>query len=453
MTEGRPANILAAILRRVETCPDQAAVHDRWRSWSWAELFARSRCYAAAITRALPADGPLQTVPIVTGRSGEVLAAMLGAMLTGRGSAMLSPEQPEVRLRECLSDLDCENFAIDARVAEEQAQVPLTLPAADIPDQVSAGPAPREEFPNAGIAYIIFTSGSTGRPKGVMVSHDNILNTLNWSWDYLHWNEDDVIGSATKFSFDIAMFDIFTFFYYGVPLSIFPDLTKVGAMVDQIATNGVTFLFSVPAFFTQFSRFNVLADIERTNLKRIISGGDFFPPAHILRWLDEAPSVEVINCWGPTETSVVNTFHVVGDSDRPALQAGGYPPVGRASPRQQFVLLDDDGKPVVEAGERGEIVMLGKCVSQGYLKDPERTLMAFAPYEGRPAYRTGDMAYLNGCGDLFIAGRKGSMVKIAGHRVDLNDVESAASSLEGVHLAGAFVREIEAGIQELCVAI
>jgi amino acid adenylation domain-containing protein len=445
-------NILAAVLRRVTERPDGVALHDKWRAWTWGELSARAMCYAAAIAETVSVRDHTGPVPIITGRSGEVLAAMLGAMMTGRGSAMLSPEQPIPRLRDCLADLDCGDFMIDARTEQEREEAPLELPTLEIPDE-APNVTPLSSFPGDGIAYIIFTSGSTGRPKGVMVSHDNILNTLQWSWEHVRWIEADVIGSATKFSFDIAMFDVFTFFYYGVPLSIFPVMTDVNAILNQMAATNVTFLFSVPAFFTQFSRFDALDRVERSSLRRIISGGDFFPPAHILRWLDEAPSVEVINCWGPTETSVVNTFHVVGEEDRPALVAGGYPPVGRASPCQRFVLIDDDGAEVVEPGAHGEIVMLGDCVSQGYLKDPERTQVAFAPHRGERAYRTGDLAYLNAANDLFIAGRKGAMVKIAGHRVDLNDVESAAASLDNVHLAGAFVREIEPGVHELCVAL
>jgi len=445
-------NILGAVLERIAEHPNDVAVHDKWRSWTWGEISARALCYAAAIVNALSGYDRTGPVPIITGRSGEVLAAMLGAMMTGRGAAMLSPEQPIARLAECLVDLDCEDFVIDARTAEECGAASLALPILEIPDQ-APGLTPLSSFPGDSIAYIIFTSGSTGRPKGVMVSHDNILNTLQWSREHLYWNEADVIGSATKFSFDIAMFDVFTFFHQGIPLSIFPRLTHVNAILDQIAATGVTFLFSVPAFFTQFSRFDVLDRVERSSLNRIISGGDFFPPAHILHWLEQAPSVEVINCWGPTETSVVNTFHVVGEEDRPALIAGAYPPVGRASPRQRFTLIDDTGAAVSEPGVRGEIVMLGDCVSLGYLKDPDRTQAAFARHEGERAYRTGDLGYLNKAGDLFIAGRKGTMVKIAGHRVDLNDVESAAASLDNVHLAGAFVREIEAGVHELCVAL
>lgn len=97
--------------------------------------------------------------------------------------------------------------------------------------------------------------------------------------------------------------------------------------------------------------------------------------------------------------------------------------------------------------------MLGRSVTQGYLADPERTEQAYIQLNGQRAYRTQDLGYVDENGSLHIVGRLGSTVKVAGYRVDLGELESAAALLPDVHLAGAFLHETEPGMKELWLGI
>ena len=431
--------------------PHKVIVVDKWRRWTWDQLVDRALSYKRVVGERFSSDATAHAIPIVVGRGGDVAAAVLGILMAGRAAAPISARQPVSRLRRCIDQLGA-TVVLDARAPEEREDLGQSLIVVedDAPGDISQS-VPSVRL--ASIVYILFTSGSTGEPKGVMVSHGNILNTLIWSADQIEWRDGDVMGGATQFSFDIANFDLFTCFYFGVPLSIFPDPSDVRDLTDRIAETGVTSIFAVPAFFAQFVRAGVIPELRRMPLRRILSGGDFFPPAHVLEWLNGAPEVEVFNVWGPTETSIVNTMHKVGEADVPLLEKGQYPPVGRHHPRMPFVLMGEDNRVVTTVGERGEIWMLGDCVSIGYLGPEDADHHAYVTHDGMPAFRTQDIGYLSGDGSLNIAGRTGAIVKVAGYRIDLGEVESALTRLPQVHLAGAFVNEAIVGINELKAAV
>ena len=426
---------------------------DNERRWTWRELLCAAHAYAQAIERAA-AERPTAIVPIVADRSGRTIAAILGTLLTGRAFAPLSAQQPPARIGKCLAALDARlAIEIDPR-AELRANFPvlLTLPVVPLPD-AGLMPAQPREPPADRLLYVLFTSGSTGTPKGVVVDWGNIENTMLWSVDMLDWREHDVIGCAANLFFDIAMFDVFASLYFGVPLAIYSAPSEVAQVIEETQAFGVTSVFCVPTFFSQLWRSGRLSDARLASVRRIVSGGDFFPPGHVLGWLAARPGVEIHNVWGPTETSIVNTMHKVGEDDMRRLNAGQSPPVGRAHPRMPFVLLDEQNGVVDEPGTRGEVCMLGRCVTRGYLNDPENTARAYIEIAGERAFRTQDLAYVDPAGNLYMLGRMGSTVKLAGYRVDLSEVEHAAAALPDVHFACAFVHDATDDIKELWLAV
>jgi amino acid adenylation domain-containing protein len=432
--------------------PDRIIVRDRHRAWCWRELLGTAAAYTEAIERAC-AVRDTRIVPIVTDRSGHTIAAILGVLLGGRAFAPLSAQQPATRIDKCLDALDASVvIQLDGLVPFGADTGVVTLP----PAVVTAFAAVPAEPPAPGpdqLLYVLFTSGSTGTPKGVMVDWDNIENTMLWSVDMLEWRDDDVIGCAANLFFDIAMFDVFTSFYFSVPLSIYSAASVVETVLEETSTLGVTSVFCVPTFFSQLWRSGKLEDARLSTLRRIVSGGDFFPPAHILGWLHARPRTDIYNVWGPTETSIVNTMHRVDESDLPRLRSGQSPSVGRAHPRMPFALVDESGRVVDRADERGEICMLGRCVTRGYLADPDTTARSYVRIGDERAFRTQDLGYVDSEGELFILGRIGSTVKVAGYRVDLSEVEHAAVAVPGVHLACAFVQDAAEDIKELCLAL
>ena len=447
MTQRLPDDLIGQVWDAARADAGRTIVMDASRAWTWHDLLWRAEGYARSL-RVTGGNTPI--VPVLCGRSGDTVAAVLGCLLAGRAFAPLSVEQPDDRLRSCFERLGASGFVstldgtLPAATAGLAAIGALPAEGADLP----APPCPASDD----LVYVLFTSGSTGAPKGVMVSAGNLANTIAWSEDVLPWRSGDVIGMAVNFFFDISMFDLFASLRFGVPLAILSKPADLNHTADEIAAFGVTSIFSAPAFFSQIVRTGMLGDARLRSLRRIISGGDFFPPAHILAWQAARPDVEIYNVWGPTETSIVNTMHLIGAADAPDLRRGRHAPVGRSHPRMELALVDDALR-VVPDGEHGEICMVGACVTHGYLGEPERTAAAYVTLGGRRAYRTQDLGVIGPDGLLRIAGRLGSMTKINGYRVDLAEVEGAAATLPSIHRAAAFVRELEPGLQELWLAI
>jgi acyl-coenzyme A synthetase/AMP-(fatty) acid ligase len=448
--------LLKRIWQAATRNPEKEIICDSRQVWTWRALLWRAQGYADALQTICANSAETPIVPILVDRTGETVAAMLGVLISGRGFAPLSAQQPLSRLAHCFAALNAQSiisFGTEEWQRNDQnfSKLRQVIP---VPYNGESGLPlqPIDPDPNQ-LLYVLFTSGSTGVPKGVMADCGNIENTMLWSMDMLDWCPEDVIGCGINFFFDISMFDVFTTFYFDIPLAIYSNPSDATQVVAETAAFRITSIFAVPTFFSQILRNGLVSDPRLSGLRRIIAGGDFFLPAHVLGWMESLPKIDIFNVWGPTESSIVNTMHKIGASDLLSLQQGRPAPVGKSHPRMQFSLIDESGKILREANQRGEICMLGACVTRGYVGDAEKTSQAYIQLDGCRAFRTQDLGYLDEAGNLYIIGRMGATVKVAGYRIDFGEVESAAVSLPGVHLACGFVFEAGEGHQELWLAI
>jgi acyl-CoA synthetase (AMP-forming)/AMP-acid ligase II len=451
------STIFQRIWSSASNAPTKKIIYDQDRDWTWSELLWRAQAYADALECVPVTSIHTPIVPILVNRKGETVAAILGALIAGRGFAPMSVQQPITRIAYCLNALGAMSIVNPEGVEYwngAEAEKPHQVSVRENMD-VKGLPLQPIEASQEKVLYVLFTSGSTGEPKGVMASYGNIENTMLWSQDMLTWSQSDVIGCCTNFFFDISMFDVFSSLYFNIPIAIYSQPAELEKVVSETAQFKITSVFGVPTFFSQILRMGMLGDSRLSSLRRIVSGGDFFPPAHIVGWLEARPDIDIFNVWGPTETSIVNTMHRVTTKDLPALRLGRSAPVGKMHERMSFCLIDGDGSVLRLPNQRGEICMLGECVTQGYLGDTERTTYAYIEIDGMRAFRTQDLGYVDEAGNLFIVGRMGSTVKVAGYRIDFGEVESAAVALTDVHLACSVVYEgrPDYGYRELWLAV
>jgi acyl-coenzyme A synthetase/AMP-(fatty) acid ligase/acyl carrier protein len=117
---------------------------------------------------------------------------------------------------------------------------------------------------------------------------------------------------------------------------------------------------------------------------------------------------------------------------------GGYPFGGA-----RVALLDDAGE-TTGPGDVGEIAVENRSMSPGYWRRTDLTderFRATVTDGSRRIYRTGDMGRLMPDDCLVYLGRKDSMVKIRGHRVDVTHVEESLRDLASVTEAAVIVNE------------
>ena len=216
------------------------------------------------------------------------------------------------------------------------------------------------------------------------------------------------------------MFDLFSGLYYSTPIYIFQNPSNPFQCIKEIRKNKITTIFSVPTFFSNFVKYNLIKK-KFYSLKRIISGGDFFSNKDILSWKTNQPKTEIFNVWGPTETSIVNTMYKIQKKDIRILKEGKSIPVGKSHPMMKLKILKN--KKEIKKNKIGEICMIGDSVSQGYIGNIKNSKNYFK-YNSKRAYLTGDLGYLDKKNYLHIIGRKDNTIKISGYRIDTLEVES-----------------------------
>ncbi|MFF5718995.1 amino acid adenylation domain-containing protein [Streptomyces buecherae] len=159
------------------------------------------------------------------------------------------------------------------------------------------------------------------------------------------------------------------------------------------------------------------------HLRALLVGGEAFPPGLAERLHEALPKVAVFNMYGPTETTIWSTAHALDPDGEP----GTTVPIGTPLANTRVRVADAYGHPV-PVGVSGELWIGGDGVAAGYLGRPELTAERFVTADdGHGYYRTGDRVRRRADGVLEFLGRIDRQVKILGHRVEPDEVESVLS--------------------------
>ena len=145
--------------------------------------------------------------------------------------------------------------------------------------------------------------------------------------------------------------------------------------------------------------------------------------------MNHMPKLSIWNVWGPTETSIVNTMHKVSNLDiEKAMVENKAISIGRMDNELMkcIVVNQQDRNILVEANTIGEIAVIGKSVSLGYLGLSNH--QDYKRKDGEKIFFTNDLGYYDLEKKMYIVGRRGS-VKINGFRVDLKEIEYHIYSL------------------------
>ncbi len=306
--------------------------------------------------------------------------------------------------------------------ASGAAIMPWTAVAAE-----SEEPLAEERAIETDLAYILYTSGSTGTPKGVMISHRNSLTFVEWAAAAAGLSEQDRVCSPAPLHFDLSVFDVFATCRAGACLAVLPDgaATFPASITKWLSQERISVWYSVPSVLTLLACYGSLRQSDLSRLRTVIFAGEVFPPKHLARLMAELPRPRYLNWYGPTETNVCTAFEV------PADGAGAGPaPIGKACANTEVFAVTSDGRRVSRPGEEGELYVRGPSLMRGYWGQQAKTSEVLVPNPLRASgdelvYRTGDLVTLEPAGNYVYLGRRDSMVKIRGYRVELGDVEAA----------------------------
>jgi AMP-binding enzyme/Phosphopantetheine attachment site len=165
-------------------------------------------------------------------------------------------------------------------------------------------------------------------------------------------------------------------------------------------------------------------------------------------------AARLINVYGPTETSCICSSLEL-DAAALAAASGPLPSLGRMHADFSHLVLDDDGK-LLPPGATGELWIGGPNVGLGYFANSKETARRFRqdPLQDNYRnvyYRSGDLVRQDEQGLLWFQGRADNQIKIAGHRVELEEIDGALEAQPGVGRA-LTVLSHRAGTAELVAA-
>lgn len=283
----------------------------------------------------------------------------------------------------------------------------------------------REELIDTDPFCLINTSGSTGTPKGVVLNHRSFFDFMAVSNERFGFDGSEIMGSLSPVVFDIYDFELCMLMVNGSKLVLLDAMLAAfpARLLEKLAENHVNFIFWVPSIMVNIANMGLLEKIALPDLKLVWFAGEVFPTKQFLVWYDKLPDTVFANLYGPIEITLDCTYYVV--EDRPVETEPL--PIGIPYRNTDILLLNDEDQKCA-IGEEGELCVRGTSLAMGYYNNPEKTAAAFTQNPLNKAYpeviyRTGDMAYMRGDGNIMFKGRKDSLIKHMGYRIELGEIE------------------------------
>jgi acyl-CoA synthetase (AMP-forming)/AMP-acid ligase II len=286
----------------------------------------------------------------------------------------------------------------------------------DLVDGATAAPDARRG--GSEIAGLFYTGGTTGFPKGVMISHANLLTSALGSQATcpIVIRDGRLLHAAPMFHLaDLAAWTAQCMIggtHVIVPM--FEPTAVLAAIQDHQATNGLL----VPTMIQMLVDHPGVAEHDLSSMRIILYGASPITEALLERAMKTFPRADFVQAYGMTEVAPVATILSADDH-----REGGRPrSAGRAAAHAEVRIVDPDDSEVPR-GTVGEVVVRGGHVMQGYWRKPEETAEAL-----RGGWmHTGDGAYMDDEGYIYIVDRIKDMIISGGENVYSAEVENAVS--------------------------
>ena len=412
--------------QQVERCSQAIAVTYEDQEITYGKLNIRSNQLAHYLRKMGVCSGVL--VGICLERSLEMIIAMLAILKAGGAYVPLDTSYPDERLKFMIEDAQVGVLLTDSSLLKVDGLLSTSrvvcldqdweIIAQESKDNLSS------ELGRDQLAYVIYTSGSTGKPKGVTIPH-KAINRLLFNTNYIKIDASDKIAQVSNTSFDAATFEIWGALLHGAQLiGINREVTlSPQDFAQQLQQKGISIMFLTTALFQQMVRSVPQAF---ASLRYLLFGGEPVNPRWVQKILKNRPPQNLIQVYGPTESTTFATYYKVENLPEDAT----YIPIGRPLTNTQIYLLDKHLKPV-PIGVVGELYIGGEGLAKGYLNRPDLTAQNFITsppiISSQYLYKTGDLAILKSDGNLEFMGRIDHQVKLRGYRIELGEIEAVLS--------------------------
>jgi amino acid adenylation domain-containing protein len=385
----------------------------------------------------------------------DLIGGLFGILKTGAAYVPINPDAPVEYAAGVITDCD-----IDVIVGTESrsGRVEKLLDGRrrclgpnidgavswDAIDRADAS-APSVSIGEDDLGYVMFTSGSTGRPKGIMHSHRSGMAYGQVVVHAFGFEPDDRMALHAPLNFDLSTVELFGGTLAGAEIVVVSEghARLPASLAALLEAERVTIINAVPSALVQLLHRGAPTNRDLSSLRYVLFGGEVFPTRDLRAWKRLVPHARFANIYGPAEVNGI-TYEIVDDlpeDDTPIS-------IGREYPGVDLVILDEDDEDVA-AGEQGELMATAPTQMIGYWDEPEMTARSWYHRDGLRYYRTGDLVRRRADGKLDFNGRKDRQVKVRGHRLELDEIETALIGHPDVEQAVVSVIRTDDGADEI----
>jgi acyl-CoA synthetase (AMP-forming)/AMP-acid ligase II len=258
------------------------------------------------------------------------------------------------------------------------------------------------------MADLMYTSGTTGRPKGVVVRHRNVAMVPN---GLPQWSGQGWLHASPMFTF-AGIASTYNPMKLGLRLLYLPRF-DVDRWFDVVEQRKPTATFLVPAMAELLIASPRFEDADLSSITICPLGSAPVTPATLQRLQQKLPNAMVSNSWGMTEAGPAFCFMP------PEEQEKRIGSVGKPMAPTEFKIVDEEGNELPPR-EIGELIVSNPGREREYFNDADATASTW-----RDGWlHSGDLAYLDEDGFLYIVGRQKDVIIRGGNNVHATDVES-----------------------------
>lgn len=269
--------------------------------------------------------------------------------------------------------------------------------------------------PREDVAVLQYTGGTTGRSKGVMLTHRNLLANIMQSYEFF---KDTINIGKERYLSVIPLFHVYGMtscmnltIYIGAINILLPrfDLEEVLETIKNIQPTSFP---GVPTMYIALINHPKVNEYGLNSME-ICNSGSAPMPVEILRSFEERTGAKIVEGYGLSEASPTTHCNPLFATRKPGS-------VGIGVPSTDYKIVDlATGNKELPAGEVGEIIIKGPQVMKGYWNMPDETDLTL-----RDGWLyTGDIAYMDEDGYLYIVDRKKDLIIASGYNVYPRDVE------------------------------
>lgn len=405
-------NIADKLPYHAERRPDMPALKEYEETWTFADL---NRTVQSLTDEMNPKKG---RIVFLAHNSAAFLIVFMGAVKAGWEVFILDRKWPRLQIETTVQDIRPDViFTDDLFYQGHTKYVHPKESTEQMTHKIKKITQWKDKKIESDLLFTGFTSGTTGNPKGYQRTHESWMESFGCSRDIFSVQPGHTVFSPGPFAHSLSLYAAVHALYEGACFSVSPSF-KPAELITQLKDARHAVLYIVPSII------NILAGLgETVSAEMIISSGSKWSSDSKRRTHELFPETLIYEFYGSSEASFISVMKPEDHEKYPAS-------VGKAFPGVKLRL---HGK------EEGELLVSSGMLFEGYYKNPKASEEILQ--EGW--LHTGDIAYINQEGYIFLKGRHHHKIITGGLNVYPLEVEEQLKKLKSVQEAAVTGEEDE----------